>query len=227
MGAHRLLSPPLLSPCLPDLSVMLVCSPVPTRNLQHTPTHTHPYSTHTPTHAHHDQYTRVYAVRADGAHACTSMCSHAHKHLGWCCSHTQAQCGLHARGNEDTLSSASRTHPGLLWSSHPSTNAHSVSAVAPTRMHTHTQTLSPGFSRTHTRAHPPLTPTRGKGGAGMDVPPHLPPRRSHGDGLRQHLCGRRRAAPGRPLPPPGPAAGPPAWAGRCASGGRRARPGAE
>lgn len=153
MGAHRLLSPPLLSPCLPDLSVMLVCSPVPTRNLQHTPTHTHPYSTHTPTHAHHDQYTRVYAVRADGAHACTSMCSHAHKHLGWCCSHTQAQCGLHARGNEDTLSSASRTHPGLLWSSHPSTNAHSVSAVAPTRMHTHTQTLSPGFSRTHTRAH--------------------------------------------------------------------------
>lgn len=155
MGAHRLLSPPLLSPCLPDLSVMLVCSPVPTRNLQHTPTHTHPYSTHTPTHAHHDQYTRVYAVRADGAvHTHAPACAHMHTNawagaapthkLNAVCmhaetrtrsalrlAHIQACCGAHTPAQTHTVS--------LQWLPHGCTHTHKHSARG-SRAHTHAHT---------------------------------------------------------------------------------------
>lgn len=68
--------------------------------------------------------------------------------------------------------------------------SYSNSAIPPGHAHTHAHTL------THTHAHPPLTPTRGRRGGGggssghgRGALRHLPPSRSHGDGLRLHLGG--------------------------------------
>lgn len=142
MGARRLRSPP----CLPHMRLLSprLCA------AQHPPTAPKTHAdqrAHRPcsTHAHPNTHITT------SPHACThctpgEQCTSMHQHAHTCTytlrlgllPHTgsvQFAC-LQKQGHAQLCIS----HTGLLWSSHPGTNAHTGSAVAHTRMHAYTNT---------------------------------------------------------------------------------------
>lgn len=93
---------------------------------RHAGTHHPPTHTACPRHAHPEQCTRT--PRAVHTHALGR--AHTRARAGVAPTHRLVAVG-HARGNGDTLRSASRTPASVRWISHPGTNDHAGSAVDP------------------------------------------------------------------------------------------------